>query len=63
MPKLQPPAETRARALEDAADAFDSLQDMPVIFGPGCQAKADEALEDPAAWMRSWAQLIRDNQA
>ena len=59
--RLQPPSETRARAIEWAANAFDYLQDLPVIFGPGLQARADEALEDPAQWMRDYAQTIRES--
>ncbi|HCM94959.1 MAG TPA: hypothetical protein DIT09_10075 [Glutamicibacter sp.] len=69
MPKLQPPSETRARALEDAADAFSCLQDAPLIAWDGLvnvaqvQEQADDALEDPAEWLRAQARKIRENQA
>ncbi len=69
MPKLQPPSEIRARALEDAADAFSCLQDAPLIAWDGLvnvaqvQEQADEALEDPAEWLRSQARKIRENQS
>lgn len=65
--KIQPPSETRARAIEDAADAFDYLQGAPLIAWDGLvnvakiQAQADEALEDPAEWLRRYAQRIREN--
>lgn len=65
--KIHPPSETRARAIEDAANAFDYLQDAPLIAWDGMvnvaelQARADEALEDPAEWLRRYAQRIRDN--
>lgn len=65
--KIQPPSETRARAIEDAADAFDYLQDAPLIAWDGMvnvaevQARADEALEDPTQWLRDYAQQIRKN--
>lgn len=65
--KPQPPSETRARAIEDAANAFDYLQNAPLIAWDGmvnvaeAQARADEALEDPAQWLRDYAQKIRKN--
>lgn len=68
MPKLQPPSETRARALEEAADAFNCLQDAPLIAWDGLvdvnkvQQQADEAQEDPAEWLRAQARKIRENQ-
>lgn len=65
--KQQPPSETRARAIEDAADAFSRLQDAPQIAWDGMlnvaklQEQADEALQDPAQWLRDYAQKIREN--
>lgn len=66
MPKQQSPMEIRARALEDAADAFDMLQDAPGIAWDDLldvdklQASADFAIEEPSNWMREKASRLRD---
>ncbi|MGV2855414.1 hypothetical protein ACNPON_17690 [Glutamicibacter sp. AGC13] len=55
--------------MEDAADAFSCLQDAPLIAWDGLvnvaqvQEQADDALEDPAEWLRAQARKIRENQA
>lgn len=56
--KFLSPTEIRARALEDAADSFNYLDHIQGTDPRAMQA-FDRACEDPAEWLRNYADRMR----